>query len=93
MEFNKERKTIDLVQWNLDQRGISSFEQPRPPSPTVARLKAEESGTDALLLEGDFEGKRVRAVLHHAAPAATIRTDRHFRWVPTGPKWGKDIIM
>jgi uncharacterized membrane protein YphA (DoxX/SURF4 family) len=93
MDFSRERKEIDLLEWNLDQRGTLPSSQPSPAAPAVAHLKADETGTGALLLEGDFQGRKVRAVLHRATPAATVRPDQRFRWVPTGPRWGDDIIM
>src|SRR2546430_2265884 len=56
-------------------------------------MNAEDASLGALALAGDFEGQHVRAVLQRASPTATIWYEGHFRLVPTGPRWGEDIIM
>jgi hypothetical protein len=92
MDFDGIGKSITLTQ-SKPGGLMSPGELALPPvTRKVGSLIVNDAQLGRLLLEGDFEGQRVRAVLHRIVPAPTVRKWR-YRWLHTGPFWGDDIII
>jgi hypothetical protein len=87
MDFDGSRKSITLIQSKaeglipLEERGL------RPVPPKVGELIVNDKEPGRLDLEGEFEGRRVRAILHQTAPPPTTRKWR-YRWFHAGPSGG-----
>jgi hypothetical protein len=79
VDFDAGRKSVSLV-------------RPYQTATTLGTLVVNEEGHDRLVLEGDFEGQRVRAVLHRAAPDPITHT-WPFRVFRDGVSWGNDVII
>jgi hypothetical protein len=79
VDFDAGRKSVSLL-------------RPYQTSPTLGTLVVNEDGHDRLVLEGVFEGQRVRAVLHRAAPDPITHKWR-FRLFRDGVFWGDDVII
>jgi hypothetical protein len=92
MEFDDRRKSITLIQSKPDRLMAPQAQNLAPVAPKVGSLTVNDAQPGQLVLEGDFEGQRVRAVLHRTMPAPIVRKWR-YRWFHTGPFWGDDIII
>ena len=94
VNFDANEKTIALLRPNALPTGAVSPEQRSlQAAPSVAgTLVVHEDAGDRLLLEGDFEGQRVRAVLHRTAPEPTTHT-WPFRFFREDVRWGDDLII
>jgi len=92
MDFDSGRKSITLVQPRREG-SISPEEQALQPLPPKAgSLTVTDAEPGRLVLDGDLDGQRIRAVLHRATPAPVVRKWL-YRWYHSGPFWGDDIII
>ena len=94
LDYDANKKTMALLHPNaLSTDSISveqrSLQETPPPAGT---LVVNEDGRDHLILEGEFEGQRVRAVLHRTVPDPTAHQWR-FRFFRDEVRWGDDIII
>ena len=94
VDFDANSKSIILRRpIPLPGGSMSPEQQSRQHSPPVAgTLVVSDEDRDRLVLEGDFEGRRVRAVLHRAAPDSTVHK-WHFRLFRDEVFWGDDVII
>jgi hypothetical protein len=84
------RRLFD-VDFDAGKKSVSLL-RPYQTSPTLGTLVVNEEGQDRLVLEGDFEGQTIRAVLHRAAPDPLTHKWR-FRIFRDGVYWGDDVII
>jgi hypothetical protein len=84
------RRLFD-VDFDAGKKSVSLL-RPYQTSPTLGTLVVNEDDHDRLVLEGDFEGQRVRAVLHRAAPDPITHKWR-FRIFRDRVFWGNDVII
>jgi hypothetical protein len=80
VDFDAGRKSVSLL-------------PPYLTSPTLGTLVVNEEGHDRLVVEGDFEGQRVRAVLHRAAPDPITHKWRFRLFRDGGVSWGDGVII
>lgn len=94
LDFDASKKSMALLQPKPLLTGATSPEQ-RPGAkapPAIGTFVVHEEARDRLLLEGEFEGQRVRAVLHRTVPGPTAHKWR-FRIFRDEVFWGDDVII
>jgi len=79
INFDGARKALTLVDEPTFQKTSGTF-------------VVNDAGAGRLVLEGDFEGQRIRAVLHRTAPGPTLR-EWPLRPFADHGSWGDDIII
>ena len=91
IHFGPGTRRLFSVDFDAGKKSVSLI-RPDQTSPAVGSLVVNEEGHDRLVLEGDFEGQRVRAVLHRAALDPMTHKWR-FRVFRDGVFWGDDVII
>jgi hypothetical protein len=94
LDFDSKRKSITLLRPNPLPGGSLSPEQRslQKSPPAAGTLVMNDKDRDHLVLQGDFEGMRVRAVLHRTTPDPTVRR-WHSRFFRDEILWGNDVII
>ena len=85
-EFDNGATLAKLKPINDDRKWFPERFRGQPPAPVVANFRLDTSVPGHLLVEGDFEGQLVQALLRRTDPKFLL-LDRGFHWINDRPCW------